>query len=254
MMEGEVLPLRNCHHDKKESKRKREDTASNKFDKFLVEICDIPEDENEGEFGALYGERYDGKNSNNIEEELLTSEIFGYFTSYLRRENAYSYAKNMLSQIRTFFKEKYPMIVEPGHPLGEIPYKTLAKNISDHYVTDSRVKRKPIIEHKLPVREIDNNQLCKMYFVNGDHQMRAMQSLDWVCLGRISELSGLQWRDLLVHRVPTLLVYENCLYIPSRIVLLFKDCFANWYTQNLFAIDVHGGMNLIAIITKYCPK
>ena len=224
--DGAIDDLPDAHEVIGASTAKNSNGALNRFNEYLERA------------GQSY-EMYRDLNVDNVTEAFLLqhgNECFGRFATWLKGHyGKASSAKQAFSYVKCHFEKLYPSLTAVGKCCSERQNEELQKSIKTFFAQQSRDERKPLVDHKIPVKERDNLELCKWYFLTGDHKMRSMQSMDWIAIGRINELGSMEWRDLSQHS-PQVWQEEHADYLNCMKL--------DWYrgkTHNLTAI--HGMMH-----------
>lgn len=123
-----------------------------------------------------------------IPENLLEDKILGYFSDYISKEvqsvNAFSTHNNYVSAIHCEIVERFPLKKQ----LFASYYKTLNENIWKEYKQTEQRTGIPIVKHstQLKMRELD--YICRQLFAENSHELRAWLALDWMGVGRASEV------------------------------------------------------------------
>ena len=127
----------------------------------------------------------------------INKELMEHFAAYLEDNcNTWNTARLAFGAVKNQLQKRLTELV----PFFAECNQDWQKDIRKHFVRKCSVNRVPIVNHHIPVRDVDNLHLCKFMFEADRHEECALQALDWSNCGRISEGPTLHWCDVKVHQ------------------------------------------------------
>jgi hypothetical protein len=123
-----------------------------------------------------------------IPENDIEDKILGYFSDYLIKHvksiKKYNTIDNYISAVHVMIADKFPL----KRLEFAAYYKTLRSNIFKQYKLVEYDTGVPMTDNSECMRRSDLDYICRQLFKEHKHELRAVFTLDWLGVGRISEV------------------------------------------------------------------